>query len=71
MPDSVDTPDQRPDEPRVTVCTRIAVAGRDAVLEMAGEEQRTLSDMLRILISEAVHARRIAAARTSQQVTRK
>jgi hypothetical protein len=38
---------------------------------MAGEEQRTLSDMLRILISEAVHARRIAAARTSQQVTRK
>lgn len=43
---------------RAIVSTRLSTAGVKAVDELAGEEDRTRSAMLRILIQEAVTARR-------------
>jgi hypothetical protein len=45
-------------DPRLTVSTRLSRAGVVQVDQFAVEEQRTRSAMLRILIAEAVAARR-------------
>ena len=43
--------------PRARVDLRIAPDGLDIVRRLAGREERTLSDMLRVLVLEALAAR--------------
>jgi hypothetical protein len=50
----VKTPER---DPRVVVSTRVSIEGRDAIDAIAAAEQRNRSDMVRILLSEAVAAR--------------
>jgi hypothetical protein len=44
-------------EPRINFTLRLSAEGIAAIAKLADEEQRTRSDMARILISEAVAAR--------------
>jgi metal-responsive CopG/Arc/MetJ family transcriptional regulator len=50
--------DTRQRSSRVTVAVRLSEAGRDEIDAMANAEQRTRSQMVRILLGEAVAARR-------------
>ncbi len=56
--ESTETGDQTASNAREVVSTRLSAAGTKAVDDMADAENRSRSQMLRILIHEAVTARR-------------
>ena len=45
-------------EPRITIHPRLSVAGIKAIDELAASEQRSRSQMVRILLAEALKARK-------------